>query len=830
MKVLIRLSGIFSLSLAITFSLATCDLTTPPDTGGTPPTFTVTFNANGGSGTVPGSQTVNAGSSVSIPSGSGLTKNGFTFGGWNSKADGTEINFSAGSSLTPTGNITLYAKWNNDTTPSPTTHTVTFNANGGDGTAPGPQSVNNGSSIALPSQGSLAKSGFTFGGWNTQADATGINFTAGASITPSGNITLYAQWNAPLPINAAEIVVTAPITGTTIDTTAYGSGNFTIGRVSWSPASTNLFIVGTVYTATVTLTANSGYTFTGLATATINGKNAVVSNNIGTVVTLSYTFPATESSSANAVNKYQAKSYTGNDRIKYSFSYGAYDFYYIYLGELANIPVFSFDSISHNGLPGRTYSIEMTEQIRQSSSRTATEHKQITTGTIDDITKSQTTGVKISVEASAKVTILKAIEVGTKVGGEATWSAYSSDSHTTTFQKTTSLTDTVQYVTDITSTVKITDSIDLSYYKAGYYRYSMFSVSDAYLYVIKDSRTNEIYFEFKEHIVPNTFTWSLDYSETPSFRKSDATSFTLDISILNNLPKPALNFGLPVTNTAQWNDALAVISNGGNGTASTPKKYDLFVNGNVSVPGSINDGFGTAQYIEVTLKGDGKLSLNSNGCILALGNNQKLIIDDQFLTLQGRNGNDKPLFSVGGGGTLELKNGAITGNTTGSGVYVLGTFTMNSGTISGNSATSGGGVFVDTYGSFIMNGGAISGNTSASSGGGVYVNGTFTMNGGTISGNTATTYGGGVYVNGPANGGTFNKTGGSITGYDSDAVNGNVAGKRYDIDPSFSGHAVYAGVSGSSGRKIKNTTAGPGVNLSFDGKGSTATSSGSWDR
>ena len=80
-----------------------------------PAFYTVVFNANSGSGTLPNAQTVNAGTSIILPDGSSLTRNGYTFGGWNSNTSGTGTNFNAGSSYTPTANITLYAKWNSTT-------------------------------------------------------------------------------------------------------------------------------------------------------------------------------------------------------------------------------------------------------------------------------------------------------------------------------------------------------------------------------------------------------------------------------------------------------------------------------------------------------------------------------------------------------------------------------------------------------------------------------------------------------------------------------------------------------------------------------------------
>lgn len=92
-------------------------------------------------------------------------------------------------------------------------------------------------------------------------------------------------------------------------------------------------------------------------------------------------------------------------------------------------------------------------------------------------------------------------------------------------------------------------------------------------------------------------------------------------------------------------------------------------------------------------------------------------------------------------GALTVKdsrsNGKITGGynggsggTPGGGVYVGGTFTLESGEISGNKSRYGGGVYVAAGGTFTMKGGAITGNTATTlggSGGGVQVDSTGTF-------------------------------------------------------------------------------------------------------
>ncbi|MFO0744004.1 MAG: InlB B-repeat-containing protein [Candidatus Paceibacterota bacterium] len=75
-----------------------------------PHTYTVSFNVNGGNGSI-ASQSVTAGNSFTFPSGSSLTYTGYTFQSWNTSADGTGTSYNAGSTFVPTGNITFFAIW-----------------------------------------------------------------------------------------------------------------------------------------------------------------------------------------------------------------------------------------------------------------------------------------------------------------------------------------------------------------------------------------------------------------------------------------------------------------------------------------------------------------------------------------------------------------------------------------------------------------------------------------------------------------------------------------------------------------------------------------------
>jgi len=153
--------------------------------------YTVTFNSNGGTGTVPISQTVSAGSSITLPSGSGLSRSGYFFKGWNDDSSGTGITYSASSSFTPIASTTLYAQWSST---EEKTCTVSYNINGGTGTTPASQTVYDNSSITLASGSGFSRSGYSFGGWNTNSSGTGTNYSASSSFVVNSNITLYARW------------------------------------------------------------------------------------------------------------------------------------------------------------------------------------------------------------------------------------------------------------------------------------------------------------------------------------------------------------------------------------------------------------------------------------------------------------------------------------------------------------------------------------------------------------------------------------------------------------------------------------------------------------
>lgn len=70
--------------------------------------YSVHFNANGGTGTDPVSR--HGSLAYTVPVGA-YTLAGYTFTGWNTKADGTGTSYAPNTRMTPTQNTTLYAQW-----------------------------------------------------------------------------------------------------------------------------------------------------------------------------------------------------------------------------------------------------------------------------------------------------------------------------------------------------------------------------------------------------------------------------------------------------------------------------------------------------------------------------------------------------------------------------------------------------------------------------------------------------------------------------------------------------------------------------------------------
>ncbi len=140
--------------------------------------YSVAYDTNGGTGTTPETQYIDATNSVTIYGFDGITKEGHSINVWNTQQNGSGTDVAPGS-YTPTANVTLYAKWEINQ------YTITFITGVGEtGVVSSTQSF--GTSIKDPT--SLTREGYEFTGWDKQIPVT----------MPAENVTITAIW-APNP-------------------------------------------------------------------------------------------------------------------------------------------------------------------------------------------------------------------------------------------------------------------------------------------------------------------------------------------------------------------------------------------------------------------------------------------------------------------------------------------------------------------------------------------------------------------------------------------------------------------------------------------------------
>ncbi|QSO51241.1 InlB B-repeat-containing protein [Alicyclobacillus curvatus] len=157
-------------------------------------TYSLSYDGNGStSGSVPSGSNPTYNTTVTVAGNTGnLQRKGYTFAGWNTKADGSGTSYSTGSTLTiGASNITLYAQW------TVNTYSLSYDGNGStSGSVPsGSNPAYNTTVTVAGNTGNLQKTGYTFAGWNTKADGSGTSYFAGSTLTTgTSNITLYAQW------------------------------------------------------------------------------------------------------------------------------------------------------------------------------------------------------------------------------------------------------------------------------------------------------------------------------------------------------------------------------------------------------------------------------------------------------------------------------------------------------------------------------------------------------------------------------------------------------------------------------------------------------------
>lgn len=160
--------------------------------------YNIEFDGNGAESGFMEEQSMIYGSGSTLNA-NAFQKKGYTFTGWNTKADGSGIALedkADGSALTETDGVVvvLYAQW------AKTKYAITFHGNGS--TAGSMKKLANlmyGKTYTLP-KNRFKKKGYTFTGWNTKKDGSGTTYENKTKIENlsaqfGGKVILYAQWS-----------------------------------------------------------------------------------------------------------------------------------------------------------------------------------------------------------------------------------------------------------------------------------------------------------------------------------------------------------------------------------------------------------------------------------------------------------------------------------------------------------------------------------------------------------------------------------------------------------------------------------------------------------
>ena len=181
--------------------------------------WTITFNANGGTGG-PSTQTKTNGTALTLTT-SKPTRAGYAFGEWNTAADHSGTTYMPGGSYATDADVTLYAVWD---------PVITYYPNGGAGSAQTQQKPVR-TAATLKAASTFTRAGYAFDSWNTAANGSGTRYAAGASYATNSPLTLYAQWlkEPDPPTISALSVIRVDANGNPDDEGLYGKVT-----VTWS--------------------------------------------------------------------------------------------------------------------------------------------------------------------------------------------------------------------------------------------------------------------------------------------------------------------------------------------------------------------------------------------------------------------------------------------------------------------------------------------------------------------------------------------------------------------------------------------------------------------
>lgn len=636
--------------------------------------------------------------------------------------------------------------------------------------------------------------------WLETTDSTeNLTYAVSATEATRSSISSVAITDIDIPAANTALDTSASCTTTGVSNTA--------PQITWTPSATTAGY-NTSYTASITLTADTGYAFTDATTATVLGNSATsVKKNADGTLTVTYAFPATAKDKLVSIASPQAIT-VANGTAYDAMNLPATVSIVTEGNTVSSAPV-TWDTITPaNGsydpavLTEQTVTLNGTVDCPNSIDANGTA---LTTTITITISAAGIVGTPTANPTTGTYTENQSVTLTSSTGGATIY--YTTDGSEPTITGGVTGGTTAKYTAPIAVTgtegQSITTTIKAIAVKSGMQDSSV----ETFNYTIKQesqtpgvtapsittqpgNATVEVGETASFNIVASgtnlTYQWQINRNDENGWvNLTDATATSYTTSTIN-ISCNGFKYRCVVSN-----DAGTVTSNTAVLTATepTPTEHTHCVCGtnNLNMKGhSCNKNQvwkGIDDLSEITSGGyyyltqnvtitstDTYSSVSTRGnqyCGLKISDDVALCLNGHSIIMQNPEGVTDDVDAVmveghfvltdcQGTGTIKhAKN--LSGETyQGKGVKVQGgTFDMYAGTITGNTSeydTGGSGVSVEGVKEagkssiFNMYGGTISGNI-AKNGGGVYVSWTakFFMNGGKICGNTATYQGGGVY-------------------------------------------------------------------------------------
>lgn len=185
-----------------------------------------------------------------------------------------------------------------------TSYNITYNVNGGSGTAPESQKKYYGRDLILSNGSGLSKTNYSLTGWNTNTGGTGTHYNLGATYSSNSTLSLYAEWTA----NYIKPTITNA-TAYRVNTSGTADPNGTSIVVSFKYTGGHLATTSTPTAPTIVISTTTGGTTTQkVSTTGTTGTNVQYTSSILSTY-------STTSSHTVTIKLYDSNNTTGTTQI-----------------------------------------------------------------------------------------------------------------------------------------------------------------------------------------------------------------------------------------------------------------------------------------------------------------------------------------------------------------------------------------------------------------------------------------------------------------------------------------------------------------------------------